>query len=1126
MLIAVRVVAAAALQDASVQNVPAKAGAAGCRVTGTVRAGSTPVPGVAIVVRVGDAVKAATSTGPDGTFTIVFGPNATYHVAAEMMAFTKIERDLTFGEAPCDTSLDLALTLTRQPEERPAPSERRFGARPGFETLDLQADINAQAIADTMPADASGDLARLLPPGFSMQSAQADAVAIRGNTTAIDVDRGAVYQRQNAIGRGEFDPATGQFAPGFGPMGGAAGDNPPGGPGGGGGGGFGGGPQGRGGPGPFVLGGRGGRGQRPYQGAVNYAFGGSALDATNLQPRNGVITPVASFPFARNTFGGTAGGPLKIPGLYEDANRRTHFQINYQGNHSTQLQDLYATVPTAAMRAGDFSGSPVQLIDPSTGRPFAGNQIPASRIDPTAMALMQYIPLPNVNGAGLTQNYHHAATMLSASNSVSLRLTQNLSPNLPQRGAGPPGGPGGRGGFPGRSGFGGAGGPGARGARPLTIMLTGQLQYRENHGDTFNVVPPLGGTASSTSLAVPIALNISKGRTNQTISFQMNHLRSSTNNPFSNAIDAAGDAGVNYPAGVTVDPVNWGVPNLTFSQFSLQSAAASERSDDRLSVGYVFMHPLLNNTHLLRLGADVRRDVSTNRINGNARGSFSFTGLYAGGGAQLSSTGGSDFADFLLGVPQDASLQVGGQSMLRQHSWDVYLEDNWRPRSRLTLNLGLRYELSMPYVEVNGYMANLDVTPNFTHAAVVTPGQRGPFTGAFPAGLIDTDWNNVGPRVGVAYRLAPNTILRGGYTITYNNLSYAPMARQLVGQPPWVETETNIGTLDDPLTIEDGLVAATATTTNNYGVDRNFGLGMIQAWNAAFSKNLPRNITVIASYTGTKGTSLSLLRAPNRNPDGTPRIPDVQAFIWESSGGHSTLQSGNVQLRRRLAQGVAAGVNYTLARSMDDASSLGAGRAVVAQNDHDLEAEWALSNFDERHRLLADVHYELPFGVGRKWLTEGGVLAAVVGEWTVDLSTTIHSGSPFTARVVNATSSVANGTSGSLRGDYSGAPLELADPALLEFFNTSAFSIPGTGEFGTASRNSISGPGGRVVNAVFTRDMRVGGSRSMGLQVNVNNLFNTIQWMSIDTALNSLTFGQVTRFAPLRTITLNLRYRF
>src|SRR5262249_29283262 len=195
------------------------------------------------------------------------------------------------------------------------------------------------------------------------------------------------------------------------------------------------------------------------------------------------------------------------------------------------------------------------------------------------------------------------------------------------------------------------------------------------------------------------------------------------------------------------------------------------------------------------------------------------------------------------------------------------------------------------------------------------------------------------------------------------------------------------------------------------GVDKDYGLGMIQTWNATFSRDLWRNYTVIVGYTGTKGTSLDLLRAPNRNPDGSLRIPDVQAFIWESSGGHSILQLANFQLRRRYAKGFTAGVNYTLSKSMDNASSLGAGGPVVAQDDENLGAEYALSNFDQRHQFSADFSYELPFGVGRKWLTNGGFLAAVVGEWAMNMSFSAHSGNPYTARVVGATSSVANGTS-------------------------------------------------------------------------------------------------------------------
>jgi hypothetical protein len=283
---------------------------------------------------------------------------------------------------------------------------------------------------------------------------------------------------------------------------------------------------------------------------------------------------------------------------------------------------------------------------------------------------------------------------------------------------------------------------------------------------------------------------------------------------------------------------------------------------------------------------------------------------------------------------------------------------------------------------------------------------------------------------------------------------------------------------------------------------------------------------MIVGYTGTKGTNLDLLRAPNRNPDGTLRIPDVQAFTWESSGGHSIGQVGNFQLRRRLAHGFSAGANYTLAKSMDNASSLGAGGAVVAQNDQDLNAEWALSNFDVRHTIALDATWELPLGAGRKWFNNGGFWAAVAGEWSATMTFNAHTGSPFTPRVVNATSSVANGTSGSLRADLTGAPIAVSDPSLGQFFNTGAFSVPAVGLFGTAPRNIIIGPGGHVTNLSFSRDMRVGSNRAVTLQINAVNLFNTIQWTAIDTNINSRTFGQVTRVAPMRTITINLRFRF
>jgi hypothetical protein len=481
----------------------------------------------------------------------------------------------------------------------------------------------------------------------------------------------------------------------------------------------------------------------------------------------------------------------------------------------------------------------------------------------------------------------------------------------------------------------------------------------------------------------------------------------------------------------------------------------------------------------------------------------------------------------LLGLPQQATLQVGGLRTLRQKAFAVYLEDNWQHSSRMTFNLGLRYEVPFPYVEENGHMANLDVTPDFTAAAVVLPGQVGPVSNfAYPASLVNTDWNNIGPRVGMAYRLARGTVLNTSYSITYNTSSYSSIAQRVVAQPPFSDTLTNAGSIEDPLRIDTALLEGTSGVTNNFGIDPLYGLGMIQTWNSTVSRTFRRIWTVTAGYTGTRGTSLDLLRAPNRNADGTLRIDGVQPFTWESSGARSLLALGSFSIQRGMARGLRFGASYTLARSMDNASSLGAGGAVVAQNDQDLEAEYALSNFDQRHQFSANATWELPFGVGRKWLSNGGTLSAIVGEWSMTMNVAAESGSPFTPRVVGATTSVANGTSGSLRADYLGTPIGLEDETLLRFFNTGAFALPAAGAFGTSPRNVIIGPGGYVANAQFSRDMRIGGTRSIGVTINANNLFNTTRWSAIDTNVNSITFGQVTRFAPMRTVTMNARFRF
>jgi len=169
---------------------------------------------------------------------------------------------------------------------------------------------------------------------------------------------------------------------------------------------------------------------------------------------------------------------------------------------------------------------------------------------------------------------------------------------------------------------------------------------------------------------------------------------------------------------------------------------------------------------------------------------------------------------------------------------------------------------------------------------------------------------------------------------------------------------------------------------------------------------------------------------------------------------------------------------------------------------------------------------ELPFGPNRQWLNQGGTWAAIFGEWSLTAAFTAQSGTPYTARVLAAASDVARGTNGTLRANYDGAPIVIADPTLLQFFNTSAFAVPPPGTFGTSGRNTIIGPGQTELDASLTRDIRFSTYQALTLRLDATNLLNSVRFGAIDTAVNSPTFGQVTSIRPMRTILFSARFRF
>ena len=376
--------------------------------------------------------------------------------------------------------------------------------------------------------------------------------------------------------------------------------------------------------------------------------------------------------------------------------------------------------------------------------------------------------------------------------------------------------------------------------------------------------------------------------------------------------------------------------------------------------------------HNFRWGVDYRNEQLDSRTNSNARGSFVFTGLYTGGGT--SNLDGADLADFLLGYSQQATIQYGpGLEQFRSWSFNAFFQDDWRVRNNFTLNIGVRYEFQAPYSEASDRLINLDVNSDFTAAVPVQAGEVGPYTGLYPVTILESDVNNVSPRLGVAWRVNPKTVVRGGYGINYSSVPYASVVQKLAAQPPFAETDTRMGTIVQPLPLAAAFSGPTnATTTNNYGVDRNYRIGYVHLWNVDVQRELSRTLSAGVAYTGTKGLSLDLLRAPNRSPTGTT-ISGVAPFIWQSSDANSTMHSLSARLRKRLAQGLTLGGTYTYGKSMDNASSLGGGGGVVAQNDKDLAAEWSRSSFDVRHRFSGDFSLELPFGQGRRWINQRGV---------------------------------------------------------------------------------------------------------------------------------------------------------
>ena len=818
-------------------------------------------------------------------------------------------------------------------------------------------------------------------------------------------------------------------------------------------------------------------------------FGTLSNSALNARPFSISGQDVSQPSYAQARFGLVLGGPLLIPKILHDPS--TFFSLSYFTTRATSPFTATSTVPTTQERAGDFSQVAQSIYDPLTRLPFPGNTIPGPRIDSVAQGLLQYIPLPNL--PGIVNNYLFQAAAPQNTDNFGLRVQRNVAKN---------------------------------------DRLAFQFNFQDRSGEAgqpFGFLDSTNGTGWSTNLSW--THNFSANHIN-TARVAFNRNSNQTIPFFSYGPNVAAELGI---AGTSADPINYGPPNLNFTNFgALSDSSPILTRNQSLSASDNLVW--VRGAHTFTFGAQFTRNDLSTQADQNGRGTFNFTGLAT---SLLSPTGvpststGFDFADLLLGLPQSSSIRYAGISTyFRQNVWSGFAQDEWKARPSLTLTVGLRYEYFSPFSEKYGRMANLDIAPGFTSVAVVTPGASGPYSGAFPSGLINPDYTNFSPRLGLAWKLphaGRSTVVRAGYGIYYNGQAYNQFTSRLGQQPPFAISNSVNTSATNVLTMADAFTMTAPTDiTNTYAVDRNYRTPYAQTWNVSIQRELPAGFFMELGYLGTKGTHLDVQFLPNQAPPGSDfmrnQFGNAVGFTDDASLGNSMYHALQVRLQRRFRNGISMTALYTFSKSIDDSSTFGGVGNTVAQNWLNLGAERGLSSFDRRHVLTMNWVWTSPVGTPTSHFAADPRLTSLLKDWQLSGSLTAETGTPLTARVLGNSAQLAqtNGV-GSGRADATGAPVSSGS----EFFNPAAFSVPLPGDFGNAGRNTIPGPAMTSVNLAFGRSFQFGESRRrLELRVEANNVLNQVSITNVNTVVNSINYGLPLSAGPMRTLTAVLRFRF
>ncbi len=833
-------------------------------------------------------------------------------------------------------------------------------------------------------------------------------------------------------------------------------------------------------------------------------------------------------PYKQNQYGLMLGGPI--------VKNRTFFFADFEGLRLSEAQPQTALVPTQAMRNGDFTdfldtttqvfgtagnGSIVPVLDCNGNPTYSGeifntrltqaysanptgvcgtpfgyqnglpvNVMPAGVIDPLAKRLTALFPLPNSSSnAGF--NYLADPVQSTHRANFDVRIDHKFSDKN---------------------------------------NIFGRFSYENQPSfipSTFQSTAGDGGGFFSgiednayRSIAISDIHTFSATLINE---FRLGYNRINSHRFQDNYnVDISGQLG--FP-GVPFTPINGGLPQLTFSDVSTLGSPTFLPSVE-LQNTYVLNEniTMVRGRHTWKFGTEIRKEEFTINQPAESRGTLDFGNDFTGNpGAQdaqdvngNSLGSGSGYASFLLGATDGGGINNIHNVDYHRPIYAFFGQDDWKVSQRLTLNLGLRYELFTTVKSRHNEQATFDLA---TATLILPKGQDAQLTPTLASiipvsatgtpGLIPPDLNNFAPRIGLAYLINQKLVVRAGYGIFYGGQENGPYSNPSPGfNPPYFVTQSfntpcSLSSLNPALAssgqdcavpglefLQNGFPASSLTDPNTpilYSVDPKLRTPYMQDWHLTFEQQLGSNTVLEVGYAGSRGLKLyTFLNGNQAAPTADPNIPyNVRrpipqidsAIQWFRSGGQSNYNSLQAKLERRFDNGFSFHINYTWSHSLDNASNANLG----AQNGGDFRdmrypnAEYGNSDFDLRHHAVIDALYDLPVGHGQRFASNiARPLDLIIGGWQFGGIASFGSGNWFT---VTSNAGVSNADGGGNVGN-SDRPDEIGNPNATPcvpgtWFNTCAFTVATLGTFGNVGRNTIEGPGFETIDFSLFKEFRV-----------------------------------------------------